>query len=129
MLSIKDANLCVGCQSCMFACSRRSGNAGLASSCITVKSAGGISNGFNVITCRSCYNPPCARVCPTGALYPDKERGVKFDESKCIGCENCVNACIVKAIPWNKNENKPLICIHCGYCVKFCPHSVIEIIK
>ncbi|MGA1865611.1 MAG: 4Fe-4S dicluster domain-containing protein [bacterium] len=25
--------------------------------------------------------------------------------------------------------NKPMICIHCGYCVKFCPHGVLGLDK
>ncbi len=128
-LSIKDAKRCVGCQSCMFACTRRSGQAGLSNSCIGIKSQGGMSNGFSVIICRSCYNPPCAAVCSTGALTEKPERGVVFNSSKCIGCGNCKNACIVKAVFWNETENKPAICVHCGYCVKFCPHNVLETIK
>ncbi|NTW33208.1 MAG: 4Fe-4S binding protein [Bacteroidetes bacterium] len=128
-LSICDANLCVGCQCCMFACSRRSGNAGLAESCIGVKSAGGISNGFKVVSCRSCTDPPCTRVCPTKALVPKEKGGVKLDKTKCIGCKNCVQACIIDAVFWNHEENKPVICVHCGYCVKFCPHKVLEMIN
>lgn len=128
-LTVLDANRCVGCQCCMFACARRSGNAGLAGSSIGVQSAGGISNGFKVVICRSCYNAPCARVCPTDALTPKEDRGVKFDATKCIGCGNCKKACIVNAVYWNNPENKPMICIHCGFCVKFCPHNVLGIIK
>jgi ferredoxin len=24
--------------------------------------------------------------------------------------------------------NKPMICIHCGYCAQFCPHGVLKLI-
>lgn len=128
-LSIKDAKRCVGCQTCMFACTRRTGQAGLSNSCIGIKSQGGMSNGFSVIICRSCYNPPCAAVCPTGALTEKPVRGVVFNSSKCIGCGNCKKACVVKAVFWNETENKPAICVHCGFCVKFCPHNVLEMVK
>jgi anaerobic carbon-monoxide dehydrogenase iron sulfur subunit len=128
-LSVKDSLKCVGCQLCMFACSRRQGNAGLSNTSIGIKSAGGISNGFKVVICRSCYNPPCAAVCPTDALVQRPERGVKFDATKCIGCGLCQDACIVNAVFWNGHDNKPAICLHCGYCVKYCPHHVLEMIN
>lgn len=128
-LKIKDSKRCTGCQLCMFACTRRFGKGGLSDTCIGIKSSGGISNGFNVVICRSCFNPPCAAVCPTDALVEKPERGVKFDSSKCIGCGNCREACIVKAVFWDTSENKPAICVQCGYCVKYCPHNVLEMIN
>ncbi len=26
---------------------------------------------------------------------------------------------------WNQGENKPQICVYCGYCAPFCPYEVI----
>lgn len=128
-LSIVDAQRCVGCQSCMFACSRRSGNGGLSNSSIGVKSAGGMSNGFVVVVCRKCSNPPCARSCPYKALTPKEGGGVALDPTKCIGCGACQKSCAIGAVFWNHEQNKPLICIQCGYCVKYCPHGVLELEK
>lgn len=128
-LSVRDVMRCVGCQSCMFACSRRSGNAGLSNSCIGVKSAGGISRGFTVLVCRSCSNPPCANVCPTDALIPKATGGVRLNSSKCIGCGICKDACIIDAVFWNEEQNKPVICVQCGYCVDYCPYEVLELKK
>lgn len=126
-LKVIDSQRCVGCQLCMFACSRRNGNGGLSNSCIGVKSAGGMSKGFTVIVCRSCKNPPCARACPVGALEMKPAGGVKLRAEKCIGCGNCRNACILKAVYWNNEAQKPLICIQCGICAKYCPHGVLEL--
>lgn len=39
-LTVKDVDKCIGCQSCMFACARRKGEAGLARSSIGIRSAG-----------------------------------------------------------------------------------------
>jgi formate hydrogenlyase subunit 6/NADH:ubiquinone oxidoreductase subunit I len=33
----------------------------------------------------------------------------------------------VGAVYWDSEINKPMICIHCGFCVDFCPHGVIEL--
>ncbi|MFH1179462.1 MAG: 4Fe-4S binding protein [Candidatus Bathyarchaeota archaeon] len=30
------------------------------------------------------------------------------------------------AIFWDSERNKPDICVHCGYCVTYCPHEVLE---
>lgn len=41
----------------------------------------------------------CITICPTGALYMEKERmEVIFDPEKCIACELCVNGCPPRAM-------------------------------
>jgi len=124
-LAVLDTEKCVGCQSCMFACSRQQGEPGLSRTCIGVKSIGGMERGFIVVVCRACDDPPCARVCPTGALTTRNSGGIRLDEAKCIGCGHCRDACIIGAIFWDDEINKPMICLHCGFCVKFCPHGVL----
>jgi len=124
-LSVVDTELCVGCQCCMFACARRSGKGGLGASAITVRSMGGMEHGFKVIVCRACDDPPCARACPTEALTPKPGGGVRLDPNKCIGCGRCAQACVLGAVQWDNESNKPVICVQCGYCVDFCPHGVL----
>jgi carbon-monoxide dehydrogenase iron sulfur subunit len=126
---IKDAERCVGCQLCMFACARRNGKGGILDSSILIRSIGGMERGFRVNVCRACPDPPCAKVCPTNALVPRKGGGVKLDVKKCIGCGNCVDGCILHALFWNPVTEKPVVCVYCGYCTKYCPHGVIAFDK
>ena len=129
-LSVVDAQRCVGCQCCMFACARRYDEGGFARSSIGVRSAGGMRNGFKVIVCRACEDPPCARVCPVGALtIREGKGGVRFDSTKCIGCGHCKDACAVGAVFWDDGAGKPVICKYCGYCAKYCPHGVLAFEK
>lgn len=128
-LVIVDADRCIGCQTCMFACTRRQNEAGLAKTCLEVRSVGGMERGFIVVVCRACADPPCAKMCPTGALIPRDDGGVRLEMEKCIGCGHCQDACLIGAVLWDDDANKPMICIHCGYCVNFCPHGVLKLRK
>jgi len=128
-LAVLETEKCIGCQNCMFACARQHDEAGLTKSCIQIRSIGGMERGFKVIVCRACPDPPCAKVCPTGALTPRKGGGVDLDLPKCIGCGHCRDACMIGAVSWDDESNKPMICVHCGYCVSFCPHGVLGMEK
>ncbi len=124
-LRAKDLDRCVGCQLCMYACSRRQGKIGTEHSGILAVSLSGFERGATVIFCRACERPPCAEVCPTGALVPRKGGGVRYAESRCMGCGNCVDACTLGAI-FRRRDGKVSVCVHCGYCVSFCAHGVLE---
>jgi Fe-S-cluster-containing dehydrogenase component len=118
---------CIGCLSCMFACSRtHTGRASLQDSAIKILTRGGIEGDFVVVVCRGCENPPCARACPTGALERRPDGSVVFHKDLCTGCGKCKDACLIGAITLGK-EGKPIKCMHCGACVAFCPHGVLEL--
>ncbi len=123
-LVIKDIEKCVGCGLCMFACSSRRGIIGNDYSAILPVSLSGFERGATVIFCRACKEAPCVQVCPTNALVQKKAGGVIFREELCIGCGNCIDACMIGAI-FRRSDGKPAVCIHCGYCAKFCPHGVL----
>jgi len=128
-LAVLDPNKCTGCQACMFACSRRFGEASFAKSAILIRSTGGIEHGFVPIVCRACPDPPCVDVCPTHALVRRKFGGVLLMPSRCIGCGYCVQACPFGAIFWDEYSNKPIVCVHCGYCASYCPYGVIKLVE
>ena len=43
--------------------------------------------------CMNCENPPCGRVCPTGATFKRKDGTVLINHRICIGCRFCMAAC------------------------------------
>jgi len=128
-LAALDVNKCIGCMECMFACSRRAGRGGFDKSAVRVRSAGGIERGFVIVACRACENPPCAKVCPTDALRERKGGGVILNEAKCIGCGFCAQACIMGAIFWDGERNKPIVCKYCGECANYCVHNAIGLVE
>ena len=49
--------------------------------------------------CQGCLAHPCVEVCPTKAVSIDPNTGRSvIDQSKCIKCGQCVNACSYNAI-------------------------------
>ncbi len=126
-LKVAHPERCIGCLGCMFACSRiRRGTVSLQDSAIKVQTQGGIEGDFRVVVCRGCEDPPCARACPAGALEKKPDGRVVFHKDLCTGCGKCEKACLVGAISLGK-EKMPIKCIHCGACVDFCPHGVLEL--
>ncbi|MEW6087746.1 MAG: NIL domain-containing protein [bacterium] len=49
---------------------------------------------------KRCYNcGACLAVCPSGALYIDRNNWlVNFDDTKCVLCEACIKGCPTRAI-------------------------------
>jgi molybdopterin-containing oxidoreductase family iron-sulfur binding subunit len=57
--------------------------------------------------CMHCEHPPCVEVCPVGATYQDKDRGLVLQRyERCIGCRYCTIACPYGAryFNWSKPD-------------------------
>lgn len=92
---IADPKLCIGCGTCMAACS-------------TVHKAQGLQQAPRLtvmrheqatmpVQCRHCDDAPCIKVCPVEAIC-QTEDAVQLNESLCIGCNLCAVACPFGAI-------------------------------
>ena len=58
------------------------------------------------VGCQHCENPPCTKVCPTGATWVERDGIVVIDYDWCIGCRYCMAACPYGARHFNWAEPK-----------------------
>ena len=82
--------------------------------------------------CNHCRRPPCVQVCPVGATFETRDGVVLVDESYCIGCRYCIQACPYGARylhPEKRVADKCTFCYHRitkglrPACVEVCPNS------
>jgi Fe-S-cluster-containing dehydrogenase component len=80
--------------------------------------------------CMQCDNPPCVRVCPTGASYVDPDGVVLVRAGDCIGCRYCMQACPYGARYFDEESGTVDKCTFCRHrldegrepaCVTTCP--------
>ncbi|QLE87459.1 4Fe-4S dicluster domain-containing protein [Shewanella sp. Scap07] len=92
---IADPTQCIGCGTCMAACSSVHKAKGLqAKPRLTVmrhKSA------TAPVMCRHCEDAPCAAVCPVKAITQENGK-VLLNETECVGCTLCAIVCPFGAI-------------------------------
>lgn len=129
VLKTDGINKCLGCFNCMLVCaSFNQKNHSTAKSAIRIKTYGGYKGRFFSTVCLGCDDErACLEACPTGALSARDGGGVILDAKKCIGCRRCENACIARAVVFDEETKKPIICKHCGICAQFCPHDCLRL--
>ena len=128
VLRAESLSTCIGCYSCMSMCAlvgRR--NHSIEKSAIRINTSGGIAGRFVSIICLACTDAACVDACRTGAMTHRAGGGVNLDRSKCLGCGHCSKMCLAEAIHMDQETKTPIVCIHCGVCVKFCPHGCLTV--
>lgn len=114
-----DLSRCIGCESCTVSC-KVEHNVPVASARelarriqwteVSFQEKGEspyVKIGLNPRPCMHCENPPCVTVCPVGATYQDKDRGLVLQRyERCIGCRYCAIACPYQAryFNWSKPD-------------------------
>ncbi|XEI31289.1 4Fe-4S dicluster domain-containing protein [Aeromonas veronii] len=92
---IADPKLCIGCGTCMAACSEVHKAQGLQQAPrLTVMRH---EQATMPVQCRHCDDAPCIKVCPVEAIRQTGDC-VQLNESLCIGCNLCAVACPFGAI-------------------------------
>ncbi|MFW9943862.1 MAG: 4Fe-4S dicluster domain-containing protein [Candidatus Sifarchaeia archaeon] len=83
------------------------------------------------MVCLQCEDPLCEAACPTDAIV-ENERGILYvEKDECIGCMNCVTACIYGGIeidPLTKKAAKCDLCWGDPACVKACDYGAIAFV-
>ncbi len=61
------------------------------------------------LACQHCDDPPCEKVCPTGATFVNDEGVVLVNADDCIGCRYCMAACPygVRNFNWGEPVRAP----------------------
>ena len=135
-----DSDSCIGCHACTVACkSEHDVPLGVNRTWVKYIETGAFPNvnrHFSVMRCNHCDNAPCITICPTNALFRAANGVVDFDDSNCIGCKGCMNACPYDAIYINPATNTANKCNFCNHrieqdlepsCVVVCPTHAIKV--
>jgi Fe-S-cluster-containing hydrogenase component 2 len=81
--------------------------------------------------CRQCQDAPCAAACPTQAIrLDDQARAWLVDDSQCVACGACVEACEYCAIrldPVTGLAAKCDLCLGAWRCVEICPPGALAV--
>lgn len=146
-----DLNACMNCLTCVVECglAHLPPAEGDAPARLDFKKLGSAMNGARVqvesvgthcvpMRCNQCEDPPCAKVCPTGALSKSgPDRPVVIDHERCIGCKSCVLACPFGSIYVNGETNMVIKCDLCEgvvgpdeepVCVRTCPAGALRLV-
>lgn len=110
---------CIDCEACMIACTVENRvPLGHHRNWIGHQEKGAFPNVSVLFTpenCHHCTNPPCERVCPTGATYRREDGLVLIDYDRCIGCRYCMQACPYDARYFDEESgvvDKCTFCVH-----------------
>jgi len=116
---VVDVRKCVGCQACTVACIMENdvpeNSFRTIVSTYEVTERGKAGSYMLPRLCNHCEEPPCIPVCPTGATFQRQDGIVVVDNTVCVGCAYCVQACPYDARFINhetQTADKCTFCVH-----------------
>ncbi|TWA91866.1 tetrathionate reductase beta subunit [Azospirillum brasilense] len=116
---VVDMGKCVGCQACTVACIMENdvpeNSFRTIVSTYEVTEQGKAGSYMLPRLCNHCEKPPCIPVCPTGATFQRRDGIVVVDNTVCVGCAYCVQACPYDARFINhetQTADKCTFCVH-----------------
>jgi Fe-S-cluster-containing dehydrogenase component/formate-dependent nitrite reductase membrane component NrfD len=133
-----DQDTCIGCHACTVACkAEHQVPLGVNRTWVKYIERGEFPDTrrfYSVNRCNHCDDAPCVSICPTNALFRRDDGIVDFNDSSCIGCKSCMNACPYDALYVNPETQTVHKCNFCTQrvevglepsCVVVCPTQSI----
>ena len=129
-----DLRKCIGCHACTIACkAEHEIPIGVNRCWVKTVEKGTFPDTrrfFFPVLCNQCDEAPCARICPTSALYKRRDGIVDLNGAACIGCRACMVACPYDQLFIDPNTQTAEKCNFCANrvenkllpaCVSVCP--------
>ena len=130
---LADPSRCTGCGLCEYVCAleKSEGTLNLLMSRIRVIRMYPLLN--VALACRFCEDARCVTACPEKALKQSEENGfLLVDESKCSGCDWCIEACPYGGLAHHPDKTLIVACDLCGgepKCIDCCPEDALELVS
>jgi len=129
-----DLPKCIGCHACTIACkAEHQIPVGVNRCWVKTVEKGTFPDTrrfFFPVLCNQCDDAPCAKICPTNALFKRRDGIVDLNGDACIGCRACMVACPYDQLFIDPNTHTAEKCNFCANrvenkllpsCVSVCP--------
>jgi Fe-S-cluster-containing dehydrogenase component/formate-dependent nitrite reductase membrane component NrfD len=129
-----DLRKCIGCHACTIACKAEHDIPVGVNRCwvktVESETFPDTRRFFFPVLCNQCDAAPCAKICPTNALFKRRDGIVDLHGDSCIGCRACMVACPYDQLFIDPNTHTAEKCNFCANrienellpaCVSVCP--------